>query len=194
MKKATPRPSLGVVLLRDVSGDDLPTFFEQQLDPCAYHMAAFTAKDPSDRTAFSAHWVKILADDAIKIKTILYGADIAGHIASHEWFGDPEVTCWIGKEFWGMGITTRALSQFLSDLEIRPLYARAAKDNIGLYPCPGKMWLCGFGPRSRFCQRPWRRDRRTDIEVGVVISILSLETPSRFTQVIAHRDHRRVFT
>ncbi len=141
MKKANPRPSPDEVLLRDVSDEDLPTFFEQQLDPDANHMAAFTAKNPSDRKAFTAHWAKIMADDAIKIKTILFGADIAGHIAYHEWFGDPEVTYWIGKDFWGLGVATRALSHFLADLEVRPLYARAAKDNIASIRVLEK---CGF--------------------------------------------------
>lgn len=141
MKKVTPTPSPVELLLRDVSEDDLPTFFKQQLDADANHMAAFTAKNPADRSAFSAHWAKILADDSIKIKTILYRANIAGHIASHEWFGDPEVTYWIGKEFWGIGIATRALSQFLSDLEVRPLYARAARDNIASIRVLEK---CGF--------------------------------------------------
>ena len=37
------------VQLCDVSFDDLQTFFEMQLDPIANRMAAFTAKNPSDR-------------------------------------------------------------------------------------------------------------------------------------------------
>ena len=38
--------------LRSVDKNDLPVFFEQQLDPDANRMAAFTAKDPYDREAF----------------------------------------------------------------------------------------------------------------------------------------------
>lgn len=41
-----------------------------------------------------------------------------------------EVSYWIGKEYWGKGIATRALSEFLSELTDRPLYARAAKDHL----------------------------------------------------------------
>ena len=134
-------PSPGEVLLRDVLEDDLPTFYAQQLDPAANTMAAFTAKNPSDSATFSTHWAKLLADEAITIKTILYGADVAGHIACHAWFGDPEVTYWIGKEFWGLGIATAALSQFLATLKVRPLYARAAKDNIASIRVLEK---CGF--------------------------------------------------
>lgn len=92
-------------------------------------MAAFTAKDPDDRTAFSEHWEKILADETITIRTILFENLIAGHIVSHGWFGEPEISYWIGKEFWGRGIATRALSDFLDQRLDRPLYARVAKDN-----------------------------------------------------------------
>jgi len=42
------------VQLRDVLADDLPIFFEQQLDPEATQMAAFPARD---RDALMAHWV-----------------------------------------------------------------------------------------------------------------------------------------
>ena len=48
------------VILREVSEQDLPIFFEQQLDPAANYMAAFTSKDPSDNVAFTAHWNKII--------------------------------------------------------------------------------------------------------------------------------------
>ncbi|WP_425441669.1 GNAT family N-acetyltransferase [Thalassobacillus cyri] len=33
-------------------------------------------------------------------------------------------------EYWGKGIVTNALKAFLKRVTIRPLYARAAKDNI----------------------------------------------------------------
>jgi RimJ/RimL family protein N-acetyltransferase len=115
--------------LREISKSDLPIFFEQQLDPEANYMAAVTAKDPEDRTAFTKHWAKILADETITIRTILFEDLVAGHIVSHGWFGEPEISYWIGKEFWGRGVATRALSDFLDQLLDRPLYARTAKDN-----------------------------------------------------------------
>ena len=46
-------------------------------------------------------------------------------------FGETEVTYWIGKEYWGKGVATSALQLFLKEYKERPLYARAAKDNIG---------------------------------------------------------------
>jgi RimJ/RimL family protein N-acetyltransferase len=129
------------VRLRDLAQSDLPTFFEHQLDPVANQMAAFTAKDPADREAFNAHWTKIMADETITIKTILFEGAIAGHILSHGWFGEPEVSYWLGQGYWGKGIATQALTLFLTHLKTRPLYARAAKDNVASLRVLEK---CGF--------------------------------------------------
>ena len=93
-------------------------------------MAAFTAEDPSDEEAFSAHWFQILGDKVITARTIVFNASVAGHIESFERFGQPEVSYWLGREFWGQGIATKALALFLEQVTVRPLYARAAKDNI----------------------------------------------------------------
>jgi RimJ/RimL family protein N-acetyltransferase len=119
-----------LILLREVKNCDLPIFFEQQLDSTANYMAAFTRKDPTDRESFDAHWEKILADETIPIKTTLFEGQVAGFVLSYIQFGEREVSYWLGKEFWGKGIATKALSEFLAELEERPLHARAAKDNI----------------------------------------------------------------
>src|SRR5438445_517207 len=50
------------VRLRLVEERDLHIFFEQQRDPDAVRMAAFTHKDPTDRAVFNAHWTKIRGD------------------------------------------------------------------------------------------------------------------------------------
>jgi hypothetical protein len=49
------------LVLRNVANNDLPIFFEYQLDQEANYMAAFTAKDPTNQEAFMAHWYSILA-------------------------------------------------------------------------------------------------------------------------------------
>jgi RimJ/RimL family protein N-acetyltransferase len=64
-----------------------------------------------------------------------------GHVLSFEQFGEREVSYWIGREYWGQGIATQALAQFLDTLETHPLYARAAKDNIASIRVLEK---CGF--------------------------------------------------
>jgi len=63
------RPHRSDIQLHDVTETDLPVFFQQQLDPAANIMAAFTAKDPTDRAAFTAKWKKVLADKAITLKS-----------------------------------------------------------------------------------------------------------------------------
>ena len=129
------------IVLRDVTDDDLPIFFEQQLDPDANYMAAFTSKDPTDRDAFTAHWARIRADETTINRTVLYDGQVAGSVASFEDFGELEVTYWFGREFWGRGIATRALTAFLAYQTTRPIYARAAKDNAASLRVLQK---CGF--------------------------------------------------
>jgi RimJ/RimL family protein N-acetyltransferase len=128
--------------LREVIDTDLPIFFAQQLDPSANFMAAFTAKDPSNREAFNAHWDRIRAEPTIIIRTILCDGQVAGSVLSYEEDGRPEVSYWLGREFWGKGIATWALGEFLRTVNLkRPMYARVAKDNLGSRRVLEK---CGF--------------------------------------------------
>lgn len=126
------------IFLRDVTESNLPIFFEQQLDPDATAMAAFPARD---RESFMAHWAKIMADDSNILKTILFDGQVAGNIVSWEQSGEREVGYWIGKEFWGKGIATKALAAFLGHVKTRPLYAHVAKHNIASRRVLEK---CGF--------------------------------------------------
>ncbi len=89
--------------LRSITDTDLPIFFQQQLDPEANYMAAFTAKDPSNREAFNAHWNRIRAEPTILIRTILCEGQVAGSVLNYEEEGRPEVSYWLGREFWGQG-------------------------------------------------------------------------------------------
>jgi RimJ/RimL family protein N-acetyltransferase len=125
------QPLESLIQLHEMIREDLPIFFEQQLDPEANWMAAFTAKDPTDRQAFNRHWDKVLADQAITIRTILYDGELAGSVLCNAWGGEHEISYWLGKEFWGKGIATHGLALFLDVVTIRPLYARVAKDNLG---------------------------------------------------------------
>ncbi len=130
------------LLLRDVAEDDLPIFFEQQLDPDANYMAAFTATDPTNREAFTGHWNRILADATVIIRTLVVDGQVVGYVLSYEQSGKPEVSYWIGKEYWGQGIATQALRAFLAQANrTRPIYARVAKDNAGSLRVLEK---CGF--------------------------------------------------
>lgn len=126
------------VKLRDVIETDLPIFFEQQSDHEAAQMAALPARN---RETFMAHWTRIMGDDSILIKTILFDGSVAGNIVSFDQLGEREVGYWLGKEYWGKGIATRALIEFLKYVETRPLYAHVAKHNIASRRVLEK---CGF--------------------------------------------------
>ena len=60
---------------------------------------------------------------------------------SFEKSGEREVGYWIGREYWGKGVATRAVSTFLGHVKTRPLYAHVAKDNIASIRVLEK---CGF--------------------------------------------------
>jgi RimJ/RimL family protein N-acetyltransferase len=142
MEKQISEALTGEILLRDAAMNDLLIFFEQQLDLEANYMAAFTSRDPADRDAFMAHWTRILGNETSTIQTILLNGQVAGSVFIYEDEDQkPEVSYWIGKQYWGKGVATRALSAFLKHIEVRPLYARAAKDNLGSLRVLEK---CGF--------------------------------------------------
>ena len=126
------------ISLRDIIESDLPIFYEQQLDPKANAMAAFP---PRDEESFMAHWAKIMADKSVTLKTILFDHQVAGNIVSWEQDGEREVGYWVGKEYWGKGIATKALAEFLSQVNTRPLVAHVAKHNIASRRVLEK---CGF--------------------------------------------------
>lgn len=114
--------------MKNVTKSDLPIFFEHQLDPQATAMAGFPSRD---REAFDAHWAKIMANESNILMTIEADGQVAGNMLSWEMDGKREVGYWLGREFWGRGIATEALKQFLDEIKIRPLVAHVAKHNIG---------------------------------------------------------------
>jgi RimJ/RimL family protein N-acetyltransferase len=127
------------VRLRDVEPDDLDIFYEQQLDADATRMAAFPARD---RAAFDAHWATNILGNPLAIKqTILLDDRVAGHIGSWPQHGVRFVGYWIGKEYWGKGVATRALAAFLRVVTARPLYAHVVRHNVGSIRVLEK---CGF--------------------------------------------------
>jgi RimJ/RimL family protein N-acetyltransferase len=131
-------PGPGEVVLRDVGEADLPILFEHQREPEANRMAAFPARD---REAFMAHWTRVLADDTVIARTVLVDGKVAGNVVSWEQGGRRLVGYWIGREFWGRGVATGALSAFLREVTDRPLHARVAKDHVASIRVLEK---CGF--------------------------------------------------
>jgi RimJ/RimL family protein N-acetyltransferase len=126
------------ISLRPVILADLPTLFTHQIDPEAVRMAAFP---PRDHDAFMAHWQKILADPQLYARAILVDGVVAGNIGSWTSGSERMVGYWVGREFWGQGVATAALTQFIREIPDRPLVAHVVKHNAGSIRVLRK---CGF--------------------------------------------------
>lgn len=126
-------------MLRDVLESDLPILFEQQRDPEACRVALFP---PRDREAFMLHWrTKVLPDPGCCKKAIISDGKVAGNIGSWSQEGERLVGYWLGTEYWGRGIATAALAEFLLEEQTRPLCAYVAQQNLGSIRVLEK---CGF--------------------------------------------------
>lgn len=126
-------------MLRDVRDEDLPIFFEHQRNPEAQRMAAMP---PRQSDAFIKHWhSKILADSSVLKKAIVSDNSVVGNVLSWTERNERLVGFWIGREYWGRGIASRALSEFLLHEPIRPLCAYVAAHNRGSMRVLEK---CGF--------------------------------------------------
>lgn len=145
--------------LRRTEKSDLAFFFQFQLDEEANYLAAFTAKDPSDKEAYFEKFTKFLDDPIINMQTILIDETIAGSIAKFEREGDAEITYWIDRNFWGKGVASTALKNFLAIENSRPIFGRVAFDNFGSQKVLEK---CGFVKTGT--DKGFANARRTEIE------------------------------
>ncbi len=114
------------VRLRDIQQDDLLRLYEFNLDPDANRLAKTI---PRSGDAFAAHWKNVLADANVIMKAISVADVLAGSISCFKLDGLDSVGYWLGKDFWGKGIASRALEILLNEVPIRPLHARAATSN-----------------------------------------------------------------
>lgn len=129
------------VTLRPTQPSDLELLFQFQLDAEANYLAAFTAKDPADKAAYLEKYTRHLLDPTINMLTILVDERIVGSIAKFVREGDTEITYWIDRRYWGIGIGTTALQDFLMIEHSRPVFGRVAFDNIGSQKV---LERCGF--------------------------------------------------
>ncbi|MCD4713938.1 MAG: GNAT family N-acetyltransferase [Clostridiales bacterium] len=116
-------------LLRATVASDLEVFFLNQLDEESNQMAAFTSADPTDKKAYIEKWTRLLSDETVHMRTIIYNDEIAGTVAKYEMDGESEITYWIGKRYWGRGVASKAVEAFLRLEKSRPIYGRVAFDN-----------------------------------------------------------------
>lgn len=147
------------VKLRQTEKSDLEFFFQFQLDKEANYLAAFTSKDHTDKEAYFEKFTKLLNDPTVNMRTILVDETIAGSIAKFEIEGDAEITYWIDRNFWGKGIATAALNNFLTIENTRPIFGRVAFDNLGSQKVLGKCGFVKIGTDKGFANA-----RKTEIE------------------------------
>jgi [ribosomal protein S5]-alanine N-acetyltransferase len=147
------------ITLSKTTIEDLNVLFQFQRDEKANYLAAFTSKDPNDKTAYIEKHSRFLTDETKNTQTIKANGEIVGSIAAFIIENDAEITYWIDRKFWGKGIATAAVSDFLRIEPRRPLYARVAFDNYGSQKVLEK---CGFVTIGR--DKGFANARQTEIE------------------------------
>ena len=134
-----PNPNVGAgIQLRDIEPADLPKLYEYQLDDESNQLAL---THPRSAAAFDAHWERILEDSAVTVRAIVVGDVLAGCISCFKADGLDSVGYWIGREFWGNGLATQALTLLLDLVPSRPLHSRVASTNTASLRVLQK---CGF--------------------------------------------------
>ncbi len=147
------------IQLRPTEVSDLDVLFQFQADKDGGYMAAFMPKNPTDKSAYIAKYKKLLSDPGVNNQTIILDNTIVGSIAKFVIEGDAEITYWIDKKFWGQGIATKALKQFLTMETTSPVLGRTAFDNFGSQKVLEK---CGFVKIGT--DRGFANARQTEIE------------------------------
>ncbi|MEV4434384.1 GNAT family protein [Streptomyces sp. NPDC049555] len=115
------------VRLRDVEPADLEVFFAQEHDPEAGRRSKFP---PREREAFMAHWTtRVLGDPTVFVQAVTVDGELAGNLVAW-WDHDRRfIGYWLGRQYWGRGVGTRALALFLERERTRPLHADPAIGN-----------------------------------------------------------------
>ncbi len=115
--------------LREVLPSDLPVFYEHQADPDALRMAGMPGRD---RGTFVTHWqTTVLGQPSVVVRTVLHEGNVAGTINTFESEGRRLLGYFFGKAYWGKGVATLAIREFLKLETSRPLFAFVSNDNLG---------------------------------------------------------------
>ena len=131
LRRGEPRvlasPETPKVTLREIGEADVEPFYAHQADPAAVEMAVWPAR------AHDAHverWRRNLADPRVVGRAIEADGRLAGHVSVFDWEGQRLIGYLLGREFWGRGVATEAVRQFLHEVTERPLRARVAATNV----------------------------------------------------------------
>ncbi|MDX2340805.1 GNAT family N-acetyltransferase [Micrococcus sp. NPDC078436] len=117
--------------LRDVRPEDLDEFFVHQQDEDANQMSGIAPRSPADRGVFDHHWGTLLRDPRVQVHTIEHEGRAVGALICSEQDDAAELSFWTAQEFWGLGLTTSAVDEFLRGYPHRPVRAHVAEDNAG---------------------------------------------------------------
>lgn len=113
--------------LREIEDADLDAIFEHQSDQDAAELADVPSRE---RPAFDEHWARIRANRETVIRTIDDDGRVAGYVFTFIHDGRRVVGYWLGREFWGRGLASAALAEFLGVVDERPLHATVAPANL----------------------------------------------------------------
>jgi RimJ/RimL family protein N-acetyltransferase len=130
-------------------------------------MAAFTRANPSDRSAFDAHYERVRSDPSNTLLAIDDDGEFVGTIGSFTMEGEREVTYWIAPGRWGQGLASQALRAFLAIESTRPLYGRVAGHNAASAKVLARAGFVEVGSETSFAagvgaevvERIYRLDR-----------------------------------
>ncbi|WP_417455760.1 GNAT family N-acetyltransferase [Kordiimonas sp.] len=117
------------VRLRPHQAADFETLVTFVDDEEAFFLAGGGTRDTS-APAMQARIEAYITKDA-RFAVVLYEGAVAGYVAAFEREGMLEVSYWIGRDFWGKGIASRALGLWVTERakDSNELHARVAKDH-----------------------------------------------------------------
>jgi RimJ/RimL family protein N-acetyltransferase len=147
------------IKLRPTEVADLDTLFEFQLDKEGGYLAAFMPNNHNDKIAYINKFTKLLNDPTVNNQTIVLDNIIVGSIAKFVMQDDTEITYWVDRKYWGQGVATKALKDFLDIETIRPILGRVAFDNFGSQKVLEKCGFIKIGSDKGFANA-----RQTEIE------------------------------
>jgi len=138
------------ITFRTFTDGDLDALFVWESDPRAVQMAAFTRADPSDRSAFEAHYERVRTNPANTLLAIDDDGEFVGTVGSFTMEGRREVTYWIAPARWGQGLASQALHAFLAIEQTRPIYGRVADHNAASAKVLARAGFVEVGSESAF--------------------------------------------
>lgn len=84
---------------------------------------------PRSEDVFLARWAEVIKDPKIIARAIVHDGVLVGAISCFQVDGHDAVGYWIDRAYWGRGIASAALAQFLQEVDRRPLRASTRRDH-----------------------------------------------------------------